>query len=981
MKVTLLSVCCSILFLQNTIAQSNKKLNDKEPIQTVLRFDSPLSKADAFSQFKSKNKLEKTNSYVPTYSNRDETGRNHEHFQQFYKGLKVEFGVMITHSQNNEVYMMNGEAYNASNLDITPSIDNKQALDNILISKNAAKYLWENPEDAAAMNYEKPTGELLILPNIKTGEVNLAYKFDIYTTEPLSREEIYVDAHSGKIIYSNQIIKHVHDLHDKATAKTNNVVAPPSVSVTGSANSTKYSGIRPIKTTLDSSVNKYILKDDTRGGGIQTFNSARTVNYPTTNFSDVDNNWTTAEYNNANQDQGALDAHWGAEMTYDFWKNIFNRNSYDDKGSMLKSYVHYRSTAGSSLVNAFWNGTVMSYGDGSSSVHILTALDVCGHEIGHGVCAATANLAYQNQSGAINEGLSDIWGACIEQYGRNGTLTGPYSAAVFTIAEDLGTSPFRSMNAPLTHGNPDTYLGTNWTTTGDEGNCTPSSGNDECGVHNNSGVMNHWFYIVTAGQTGTNTAPTPFSYNVTGLGMAKSSQIVYYAERDYLTSNATYLDMRNATLEVANNLYCGSSAEVIAVTNAWHAVNVGALYVGYPTDVALKKVVQPMSVACGASNNPTITFENSGTNTITSVTISYNIDGGAATTTTWTGSLASCQTMNYPLTMGTLSRGTHTISFTTTTNNDGNSANNTKTALVLVNNPGVVNAINTFETTSDNLISFDKGNTNTLWQRGQAAGSVLTSTVTGGSNVYGTNLSGLYPDSMNSFLVSQCYDLTQFQNPTIKFDMAFDLEPDYDYINIEYSTDNGSTWTILGDASTGTSWYNSSNTPNTTNCDLCVGAQWTGAGYDSNQIGGVNSDKTNYTWSMPNFGYGGATPQSNIIFRFNFVSDPGVQYEGVIVDNFVITGTPVLANQQNNFETFTISPNPTSGIVIVKLSTSEDVKMDLYDMRGRKCFTNEYKNSNTTFNQEINLGQLEKGVYLLTVTSEGKTQTKKVIID
>ncbi len=978
MKVTLLSICLSILFFQNTIAQTNKKLNEKESIQTILKFENPLSKADAFAQLKSRFKLTKVNNYVPTYANRDETDRNHEHFQQYYQGLKVEFGVMITHSQNNQVYMMNGEVYDASNLDITPTISNKQALDFIISSKNNAKYLWENPEDAQALNYEKPNGELLILPNVKTGEINLAYKFDIYTFEPLARDEIYVDAHSGKIIYSNAIIKHVHQVTNKLE---NNIIAPPSVSVTGSANQTKYSGVRSIKTTLDAATNKFILKDDTRGGGVQTFNSARTVSYPTTNFSDNDNNWTTAEYNNANKDQGALDAHWGAEMTYDFWKNIFNRNSYDDKGTMLKSYVHYRSTANASLVNAFWNGSVMSYGDGNSTTSILTSIDVCGHEIGHGICSETANLAYQNQSGAINEGLSDIWGACIEQYGRNGTLTGPYANAVFTIAENLGTSPFRSMSAPLTKGNPDTYLGTNWTTTGDEGSCTPSTNNDQCGVHNNSGVMNHWFYIVTVGKSGTNNAPTPFSYNVTGIGMAKSSQIVYYAERDYLTSNATYLDMRNATIEVANNLYCGSSPEVIAVTNAWKAVNVGASYVGYPVDLALKKVMQPMSVACGAINNPTITFENSGTNTISSVTIAYSIDGGAATTNTWTGTLAACQTMDFPLTIGALSRGTHTISFTTTTNNDGNSANNTKSALILVNDPGVVNAVNTFETSNDNLISFDKGNTNILWQRGQASGTILNSTVTGGSNVYGTNLSGLYPNSMNSYLVSQCYDLTQFQNPTIKFDMAFDLEPNYDYINIEYSTDSGITWSILGDATTGTTWYNSSNTPNATNCDFCVGAQWTGAGGDPNQVGGINSNKTNYSWNMTNFGYGGSNPQSNIIFRFNFLSDPGLQFEGVIIDNFVITGTQVLANQQNNFESFSISPNPTHGIMNVKLNTSEDVTIELFDISGRNCFINKYKNSNSYFNQEINLGELEKGVYLINISSEGKTQTKKVILN
>ena len=978
MKVTLFSVCCSLLFFQITFGQLNKKLSEKEPFQTILKFEKPLSKTDAFSKLKNNNKLEKTNNYIPTFSNIDETGRKHEHFQQYYKGLKVEFGVIITHSLNNEVYMINGEVYNASTLNVTPTINNKQAFNNIIDVNKNAKYLWENPNDAAAMNYEKPSGELVILPNVITGEVNLAYKFDIYTTEPLSRNEIYIDAHSGKIIYNNPIIKHLDDFSNQPLI--NNIVTPTPVSVTGLANSTKYSGVRSIKTTLDAGTNKYILKDDTRGGGIQTFNSARTTNYPTTNFSDNDNNWTTNEYNNTYQDQGALDAHWGAEMTYDFWKNIFNRKSYDDNDTMLKSYVHYRSTAGSSLVNAFWNGSVMSYGDGNASVHILTALDVCGHEIGHGVCAATANLAYQNQSGAINEGLSDIWGACVEQYGRIGTLTGPYAAAVFTIAEDLGNSPFRSMNAPLSHGNPDTYLGTNWTTTGDEGNCTPSSNNDQCGVHNNSGVMNHWFYIVTSGKSGTNTAPTPFSYNVTGIGMAKSSQIVYYAERDYLTSNATYLDMRNATLEVANNLYCGSSPEVIAVTNAWHAVNVGVGYVGYPTDVALKKVVQPMSVACGATNNPTITFENSGTNTISSVTISYSIDGGISTTTSWTGTLATCQSVSYPISIGVLSRGTHTITFTTTTSNDGNSSNNTKTALVLVNDPGIVNVVNTFELNSDNLISYDKGNTNNLWQRGQANGSVLNNIVSGGSNVYGTNLSGLYPDSMNSYLVSQCYDLTQFQNPTIKFDMAFDFEPDYDYINLEYSTDGGMTWSILGDASSTNTWYNSSNIPNASNCELCVGAQWTGAGSDLNQIGGVNSDKTNYSWSMTDFGYGGTNPQSNIIFRFNFVSDPGLEYEGAIIDNFVITGTPVLANEQQNFGVFSISPNPTNGIIAIELSTYENVTIELNDISGRTCFYNQYINSNSIFNQEINLTGFEKGVYLLNITSSGKTQTKKLII-
>jgi len=135
MKVITLYLCCSFLFIQSIGAQTNKRLKENEAIQTTLQFDMPLPKAQALNQFKSKNKLDKTNSYVPTYSNTDESGKTHEHFQQFYKGLKVEFGVIITHSTNNEVFMINGEVYNASALNTTPSLTNLQALTVILNSK------------------------------------------------------------------------------------------------------------------------------------------------------------------------------------------------------------------------------------------------------------------------------------------------------------------------------------------------------------------------------------------------------------------------------------------------------------------------------------------------------------------------------------------------------------------------------------------------------------------------------------------------------------------------------------------------------------------------------------------------------------------------------------------------------------------------------------------------------------------------------
>ncbi|ESU19136.1 M4 thermolysin family metalloprotease precursor [Flavobacterium cauense R2A-7] len=977
-KKYFLALSLSLTMIVSLQAQDNQKISDDKAYQKIKKFSDPLVKDVAIGVFLKENKLGKGYTFKAKNESTDKNGNVHQRHQQYFNGLKVEFGTIITHSSEGKVYTINGELYNVANLNVVPTLSKEQGFQKAVAFKNAKKYLWEDQEQAQLMDYKKPEGELLILPNVKTGGVNLAYKYDVYTLDPISRDEVYVDAHTGTILYKNPIIKHADRLISKEETKEQ--AQKMEALVTGTA-ATRYSGSRSIETTFDTGLGKYVLLDNTRGNGIVTYNCQKTTTYQSTHFQDNDNNWTSAEFANINKDNGALDAHWGAEMTYDFWSNVFGRNSFDGNGAQIKSYVHYRQVTGQNLVNAFWNGSVMSYGDGNTSVNILTSIDVCGHEIGHAICSYTADLAYQNQSGGINEGYSDIWGACIEHYGRTGSLAGTPVANVWKIAEDLSSTgtPFRSMSAPRTYGNPDTYLGQYWTPTGDEAGCAPSSSNDYCGVHNNSGVMNHWFYILTAGKSGTNNAPVPDTYNVTGIGMAKSSEIAYFAERDYLTPNSTYMDVRNATLQVATDLYCPNSPEVIAVTNAWYAVNVGEQYVGYPTDVSLKSITGSLNVACGTSINPIIKIENAGTTTpITTVNISYTIDGGAATNLVWNGNLGICQNQNYSFPLGALSRGTHVLSVTTTMAGDGNSANNTKSALIIVNDAGVIGQINTFEANSDVLVSIDDSGANNVWQRGTAAGTQLTNTVAGNSKVYGTNLSGLYPNLTKSYLVSQCYNLSNVQNPILKFDMAFDLETDWDLVYMQYSTNGGSTWSNLGTGATA-NWYNSNRTPNGTDCFNCIGGQWTGEGALTNPAGGINAQKRQYSYSLASFGNGGATPQSNIIFRFVFHSDEAAQEEGVIIDNFVIEGT--LATNENNFETFTVWPNPSTGTVNIQLNTTEKVNVTLFDIRGRNVFNKVYNSTGSMFNQEVNFNSLEKGIYLLNVESEGKKATKKLIIN
>ena len=153
------------------------------------------------------------------------------------------------------------------------------------------------------------------------------------------------------------------------------------------------------------------MHDTTRGGGVRTYNLKKlTTLGSAVDFEDNDNNWTAAEFDNALFDNAALDAHLGVENTYDYFFTTFGRNSYNGLGTLLRSYVHY----GNAYENAGWTGSEMIYGDGASTFKPLTAFDVTAHELGHGVCSSSAQLIYARESGALNEALSDIWGAAAE---------------------------------------------------------------------------------------------------------------------------------------------------------------------------------------------------------------------------------------------------------------------------------------------------------------------------------------------------------------------------------------------------------------------------------------------------------------------------------------------------------------------------------------------------------------------------------------
>lgn len=532
-----------------------------------------------------------------------------EKYQLYHNGIKVEFANYMLHYVKGNLVSMNGESYDTSDLNTQADVSESDAL-SAAMKYTGAKVLMTNTEYGREINYQ-PKGELVLLPvEAANGKYRLllSYKFDIFSAEPFLRSHVYVDAKSGAVLLNDQIMKHAGE-HSHGKGMSGASPAGPenqskqdfaSIFVAGTAQ-TKYSGTKSIETTLVNGT--YALKDNTRGGGVNTYNN-NNANYTSltkNNITDTDNNWTTAEHLSTGNDV-ALDVHWGVEKTYDYFKDTFNRNSYDNQGAVLDSYVHVRS----SWENAAWIGSAMVYGDGASTFKPLGAFDVTAHELGHAVCQETADLVYQRESGALNEGLSDIWGAVVEN------AYAPEKQN-FLIGEDItkvAPNYLRSMSNPNSglSKQPDTYKGTYWKDASNT--CIPNPDtNDSCGVHYNSGVLNYWFYLLVTGGSGTNDIGN--SFNVTGIGFEKAAKIVYRLETSYLTANSNYNNALTYGIQSAKDLFGADSAEHKATQNAFYAVGLGTAYSGTPTTDTQAPTAPQLSASAATQNSTTLSWSGS----------------------------------------------------------------------------------------------------------------------------------------------------------------------------------------------------------------------------------------------------------------------------------------------------------------------------------------------------------------------------------
>jgi Zn-dependent metalloprotease len=299
---------------------------------------------------------------------------------------------------------------------------------------------------------------------------------------------------------------------------------------------------------------KYRLRETTRGKGIATINAESGTGF--TNYVDfVQDTYPIVSSVN----RAGVEVHWVSEQTYDYYLGTFGRNSFDNDGGAIISYVDWME--GDDRNNAFWAGTYAAFGAGDGIIHgSFGAVDVVGHEITHGVTDHSAGLIYSGESGALNESFSDIFGTAVEFYSEGG------DKGDWLVGEDvyLTSGAIRSMSSPKAFSDPDTYLGEYWYDT--------NLGGDNGGVHTNSGVQNHWFYLLSEGGSGEN--DDGISFQVAGIGLEDASAIAYSNLTNYLLPDSRYADAATYSIQAAGDLFGEGSQQAGSVRSAWEAVGI-----------------------------------------------------------------------------------------------------------------------------------------------------------------------------------------------------------------------------------------------------------------------------------------------------------------------------------------------------------------------------------------------------------------------
>jgi len=507
----------------------------------------------------------------------DEFQQIHVHVQQTQGGIPVWGGEAIAHMDAAGSITTVTDDFlakvNPKAISLSPALTAQRAIALAMRSEKVTPADLATPATADLWIYRGTDGDHLawrVSLDRTTGDAD-------HTVMPV----VFLDAQNGKVLWGYDNLQ------------------------TGIGHS-MYSG--NVGLTTSTSGTNFALKDLTRGNQ-QTNDLNHGTSGAGTMFTDADDDWGNGLPSNAQT--AAVDAQFGEQTTWDYFKLVHGRNGIRNDGVGAYSRVHY----GNAYVNAFWDDSCfcMTYGDGTGNNKPLTSLDVAGHEMSHGVTSNTANLIYSGESGGLNEATSDIFGSAIEFYAANMSDVGDYLIGEKIDINGDGT-PLRYMDDPSKDGS--------------SAKCWSSSvGNLD--VHYSSGVANHFFYLLSEGSGSkvingvSYNSPTCNASTVTGIGIGKAEKIWFRALSVYMTSSTNYSGARTATLNAAADLYGAASPEQTAVDVAWAAVSVGAPPPPPPTTPLTNGVpVTGLAADAGSSNNFSLAVP-SGQSTLT-----FTISGG-----------------------------------------------------------------------------------------------------------------------------------------------------------------------------------------------------------------------------------------------------------------------------------------------------------------------------------------------------------------
>jgi len=451
----------------------------------------------------------------------DADGSTHVRYNRTFNGLRVIGGDLVSHQDRSGA--LKSVSWNSSHKVAVATTTPK-------VSLSSADAAGARSASSVQKTTSASKGELVVF----NGGASPKLAYDVLTEgvradQTPSRLHTIVDANSGATLQSFDEIEN------------------------GTGNSI-YLGSVPIGTTAPT---PFTMRDVV-GNYTTDLNGATSGNGTT--FTDADDLWGNGAV--SDRASAAVDAHYGAGKTFDYYKNVLGRNGIWNTGVGARSRVHY----GNAYVNAFWDGTQMTYGDGAGNAKPLVSIDVAAHEMSHGVTENTAALVYTGDAGGLNEANSDIFGTSVEWYANNAADVGDYLIGEKININGNGT-PLRYMDQPSKDGASKDC----WSST--LGGLDP---------HYSSGPLNHWFYLASEGSGAkvingvSYNSPTCNASTVTPIGRDAASKIWYRTLSTYLTSNSNYAAARTGAIKSAKDLYGAASSQCAGVETSFSAIAVPA---------------------------------------------------------------------------------------------------------------------------------------------------------------------------------------------------------------------------------------------------------------------------------------------------------------------------------------------------------------------------------------------------------------------